>query len=343
MLSSSGSGRSPRLRSVSRSSRFVLLVCGSIASGLLIASGADERSSRNEYVRRSGAHARNLRSGGVRSRDVVVASPCPPVVAGQIYRFIDGIDSCMIPMGAGDLAKELNDPWGALVLRKNAGGAGPWPGSVAEIVEAMAAVSASNQFQQFSYLLGEGSQIPTTIAPRTGNRDLRYVVTWGPSIASPSVFLAPLPPGSRPASRRRSSRSSPSTPPSRSSTITSTSAIRPSRATRARPEPGVGRATPRTRGAPRTVGRGCFACHLNGGLNMKELTPPWNNWQSPQASVNEAVVPPAVAIDPLFLNLSGADKFQQAFQGRSSTWASGSSGMRSRGSRLATRPSCSDA
>lgn len=48
---------------------------------------------------------------------------------------------------------------------------------------------------------------------------------------------------------------------------------------------------------------------------MKELTPPWNNWQSPQASVNAAVVPPEVAIDPLFINLSGADKFQQAFQG----------------------------
>ena len=111
--------------------------------------GADEKRPRNEYTQRSGARARSLRGGGVRPLDAV-ASPCPPVAAGQIYRFIDGIDACMTPMAAGDLAGELNDPWGALVLRKNAGGAGPWPGSVADVVHAMAAVGASNQFQQFS-------------------------------------------------------------------------------------------------------------------------------------------------------------------------------------------------
>ena len=255
MLNSSGMAGSSSRRSVWCSSRLVLLVCGLIASGLLITSGAEEKSSRNEYARRSGAHARMLLGGGVRPQDVVVASPCPPVVAGQIYRFIDGIESCMIPMAAGDLATELNDPWGALVLRKNAGSAGPWPASVADIVNAMGSVSASNQLQQFSYLVGEGTQIPTTIARRTGNRDLRYVITWGPSIASPSVFLTPPPPGSRPASRRRFSRSSPSTRPSRNSIITSTSAIRPSRTTRARQNPGAGRATPRSRGRRRRSAR----------------------------------------------------------------------------------------
>jgi hypothetical protein len=172
MLNSSGVPGSSSRRSVWSSSRSALLVCGLVASGLLIASGADDKGSRNEYARRSGAHARELRAGRVRPQDVVV-SPCPPVVAGQIYRFIDGIDNCMIPMAAGDLTTELNDPWGALVLRKNAGGAGPWPASVADIVSAMGSVSAGQQLQQFSYLVGEGTQIPTTIAPRTGNRDLR--------------------------------------------------------------------------------------------------------------------------------------------------------------------------
>src|ERR1700734_1084082 len=126
MWNPSGSAGSSNRRSVIPSSRFVLLVCGFIESSLLITSGTDEQIFRNEYARRSGAHARMLRDDEVRPRDVVVASPCPPVVAGQIYRFIDGIDRCMIPMEAGDLAKELNDPWGALVLRKNAGGAGLW-------------------------------------------------------------------------------------------------------------------------------------------------------------------------------------------------------------------------
>ena len=315
MLNSSGMAGSSSRRSVWRSSRLVLLVCGLIASGLLITSGADEKSSRNEYARRSGAHARKLRGGGVRPQDVVVASPCPPVVAGQIYRFIDGIDSCMIPMAAGDLATELNDPWGALVLRKNAGGAGPWPASVADIVNAMGSVSASHQLQQFSYLVGEGTQIPTTIAPRTGNRDLRYVITWGPSIASPSVFLSAVPAGVSPgqpapflqiiafdATKQKFNYYQ---------YISNSSVTNDAGTTKSWSWAGD---TSFAR-APQTVGQGCFRCHLNGGLNMKELTPPWNNWQSPQASVNAAVVPPEVAIDPLFLNLSGADKFQQAFEG----------------------------
>ena len=343
MLNSSGMAGSSSRRSVWRSSRLVLLVCGLIASGLLITSGAEEKSSRNEYARRSGAHARMLLGGGVRPQDVVVASPCPPVVAGQIYRFIDGIESCMIPMAAGDLATELNDPWGALVLRKNAGGAGPWPASVADIVNAMGSVSASNQLQQFSYLVGEGTQIPTTIAPRTGNRDLRYVITWGPSIASPSVFLSAAPAGVSPGQ------------PAPFLQIIAFDAtkqkfnyyqyISNSSVTN---DPGTTKSwswagdTSFAR-APQTVGQGCFRCHLNGGLNMKELTPPWNNWQSPQASVNAAVVPPEVAIDPLFLNLSAPTNSSKPSRGPSSTWASGSSGLRSRGSRSAIRPNCSAA
>ncbi|WP_435019959.1 hypothetical protein TA3x_001568 [Tundrisphaera sp. TA3] len=302
-------------RSATRPVRFALLICAGIAAGPPASSRADDNPSRNEYDRRSGSHARTLRLREPRAHLLTAAAPCPPVSAGQIYRFIDGIDDCLVPMAAGDLAKELNDPWGALVLRKNAGGAGPWPGSVADIVAAMSAVSTTSQFQQFSYLLGEGTQIPTTIAPRTGNRDLRYVVTWGPSIASPGVFLSAAPAGV-----------SPGQPPPFLQVIAFDATkqkynyyqyVSNSDVSN---DPGATRTwswagdTSFARD-PRTVGRGCFACHLNGGLNMKELTPPWNNWQSPQASVNPAVVPPEVAADPLFLNLSGADKFQQAFQG----------------------------
>jgi hypothetical protein len=234
---------------------------------------------------------------------------------GQIYRFIDGIDRCMMPMVDPQPAKELNDPWGSLVLRKNAGGAGPWPGSVADIVSAMASVNSSNQFQQFSYLVGEGTQIPTTIAPRTGNRDLRYVITWGTSITSPSVFLSAAPAGVSPGEPAPFLQVIAFDPMKQKFNyyqyISNSSVTSDQGTTRTWSWAGD---TSYAR-MPQTVGRGCFACHLNGGLNMKELTAPWNNWQSPQASVNAAIVPPEVATDPLFLKLSGADKFQQAFQG----------------------------
>ena len=75
MLNSSGLAGSSGRRLIWRSKRSVLLVCGLIASGLLMTSGADEKSSRNEYARRSGAHARFLRGNEVRALEVRLASP----------------------------------------------------------------------------------------------------------------------------------------------------------------------------------------------------------------------------------------------------------------------------
>jgi hypothetical protein len=141
------------------------------------------------------------------------------------------------------------------------------------------------------------------------------VLTWGPSIASPGVFLSAAPAGVSPGKPAPFLQVIAFDPNKQKFNyyqyISNSSVSRDQGTTRTWSWAGD---TSYARMA-KTVGRGCFACHLNGGLNMKELTAPWNNWHSPQASVNAAVVPPDVATDPLFLNLSGADKFQQAFQG----------------------------
>jgi hypothetical protein len=238
------------------------------------------------------------------------------VTAQQIDRFIVGQDTCMAAMTSQEIEAELNDWYATLVLRPNAGGQGPWPDNVADIVAAISQAAAAQglNFQQFSYMVGEGSQIPTSVTPNTSNRDLRYVVTWGPSGQTPVLYLSAIPAGAEGG-----------TPPLFLQVISFN------------PQNGfynyyqyvnnqdVGNGPGGTRTwswggngsmafQSATAGQGCFTCHRNGGLNMKELTAPWNNWSSTQAAINPANVPAAVTQDPLFQNLSGAPQLQSSFQ-----------------------------
>lgn len=56
---------------------------------------------------------------------------------------------------------------------------------------------------------------------------------------------------------------------------------------------------------------------------MKELVPPWNNWNSPSAAISPGNVPAAVANDPLYAALNGADALQNNFQGLQSRYTQG--------------------
>jgi hypothetical protein len=60
-----------------------------------------------------------------------------------------------------------------------------------------------------------------------------------------------------------------------------------------------------------SAGRGCFSCHRNGGLNMKELKAPWNNWHSQLALIRAGNVPTGVASDPLFREASNAESLER--------------------------------
>jgi hypothetical protein len=270
----------------------------------------------NRYSSRKGVRpyvAANRNAAGLEA----AATPCPPPVPQQLYRFVAGIDRCMTRMTRDELSRELNDPWAKEVLRKNAGGVGTWPTTVPEIVSAITASQGTSAFEQFSYLVGEGTQVPISIAPRAGNRDLRYVLTWGPSGSTPAIYLSGSPPGV-----------APNQPPPFLQVIS----FDPQKQAfnyyqyidnfdvGADANPGkvktwswAGDSSHSRR--LESAGRGCFLCHRNGGLNMKELTPPWNNWHSPQASVSSTVIPQGVASDPLFIALAGADRFQTVFQG----------------------------
>ncbi|MEY3221712.1 MAG: hypothetical protein RLZZ203_568, partial [Cyanobacteriota bacterium] len=52
---------------------------------------------------------------------------CPPAPAGKMYRFIEGIDKCLVPLSQSEL-EELNDPFATKILRK-----GIYPDTVADL------------------------------------------------------------------------------------------------------------------------------------------------------------------------------------------------------------------
>src|SRR4051812_29244187 len=105
-----------------------------------------------------------------RAASAAGAAACAEVVPGKIHRFVEGVDACLAPMADAEVAARLNDPFATTVLRRNT-----FPDSVATVVTAVGATNTG--LQQSSFLVGEGSQVPVTVAPREDPRDLRYVVT----------------------------------------------------------------------------------------------------------------------------------------------------------------------
>jgi hypothetical protein len=272
--------------------------------------GAAARQEPPRDLRRTGTwYQRRLRTAALADQ-----APCPAVQAGQIYRFVAGPDACMAPMSADSVAAELNDAWAVNVLRPNAGGAGPWPDSVAGIVSAIGASPAA--YAPVSYMVGEGSQIPPSVTPVSSARDLRYVVTFGTSSANPAIFVSARPAGVQGG-----------TPPGFLQVISydpqkrkynyyqyvnnaDVNAPQGPDSTRTWAWAGdSGGATD-----PQTTEQGCFQCHLNGGLNMKERTFPWNNWNSSAALIPPTNVPAAVQQDPLFQHLTGANQLETVFE-----------------------------
>lgn len=227
---------------------------------------------------------------------------CAPVTDDKLWRFIEGVDVCPSPLADADAARELNDPWGAQVLRAKV-----FPTTVDAIVAAVAAKLPTMVANQKSYVVGEGSQVPVLVAPREDGRSLRYVVTWGES-TSPSVFLSALPGGDSSflqviawdSTKNRYNFYEYSTK-----------------------QPGWMWAGDSSfaRGAE-TLGRGCFDCHHNGTVLMKELSTPWNNWHSMLAPIDPGVVPEAVAAEALFKHVATGDLLEASVRGGWNTYHS---------------------
>jgi len=61
-------------------------------------------------------------AGNLFASTKVISAPaskvsCPPALEGQIYRFIEGMDKCLVPLSKSETAK-LNDPFAKKLLRQ---------------------------------------------------------------------------------------------------------------------------------------------------------------------------------------------------------------------------------
>jgi hypothetical protein len=293
-----------------------------VAAGV-VGPGADETRSDNDFSQR--ISTRRASSGTLPSRSrpitgtTITAANCTDAKPYNPYRFIAGVDPCLQSLSAADLA-QLQDPFAVNVLQKGVGQPDLWPSSVERIVSLLSAVAG---FNQHSYMLGEGSQITANVVSRDASRNLRYVITWGTG-SSPSVFLSATPTGTHP------DRPAPFLQvigfDQKKNIFNYYQYV--SNDDVSTPGDGATRTwvwsgdSTWSRNTP-SAGQGCFACHINGALNMKELVTPWNNWNSPRASISAGDIPAAVATDPLYAGLNGADALQANFEGLQSRYTQG--------------------
>jgi hypothetical protein len=153
----------------------------------------------NEFARRALMRQSSTGASVNESRSTIAAAVpahrCSDAAPFTAFRFIEGVDSCLQPLSAGDLA-QLRDPFAVNVLQKGVGQPNRWPSSVEQIVSLVSAVPGFAANQK-SYLVGEGSQITARVAHRDAPRNLRFIITWG-ATSSPSVFLSAAPTGTHP-------------------------------------------------------------------------------------------------------------------------------------------------
>ena len=237
------------------------------------------------------------------------AQQCPSVQTDKLYRFVDGEDhGCAIPMTQEDIQEELHDPFWTGILSK-----GNWPSTVAEFETAVN--KAFPSWSLSAFLVGEGMQVPVSVVDRDANRDLRYVLAWGIPNDTPSIFLSARPPqvqgGTTETALDIISLDSQKHSFNFYQFINSEK--------RYAPPPATWTWSGDSHSAWRSssAAKGCFRCHLNGGLNMKELEAPWNNWHanSPGQLVNPANVPAALVSDSLFKNLVSAQLLETVVKG----------------------------
>ncbi len=231
---------------------------------------------------------------------------CEPVVQGKMYRFIEGLDSCLIPLSDSEL-ETLNDPFVKEIL-----GEGSYPVTAQDID---GIIKEKLGYTPAVYFAGEGAQIPTTVAARDLPRGLRYSITWGETENDSKIMLAKLSPAFNEiedlglieiVSYDQQSKEydyyflTPQIGYSYDSSVS----------------PYVWAWSGKTSNAQQaeTIGQGCFRCHHNGVPIMREIELPWSNWQSQRANISSEFLPEEVASESLFLQRRGAEVFEQVIR-----------------------------
>jgi len=214
----------------------------------------------------------------------------------RISREIKGIDPMRREMSDAEIAAELNDPLALLVLRKNV-----FPANLQELLTAIDNQNAApgGLPAQSVFLVGEGSQIQFNAGNQNVVRQLRFIIgrqSPGRDVdllisvgagGAPDGFLQVIGWDSLKNAFNYYERAGTAT------------WVWLGDSNHALQDP--------------TRVKGCFQCHVNGTLLMKELALPWNNWHSQSATISPSILAPADALrtDPLFLQALQGGKAAQ--------------------------------
>jgi hypothetical protein len=186
----------------------------------------------------------------------------------------------------------LNDLWGKEILRQ-----GKFPQEVKDSQEAIA--KANPNLTEKIYLVAEGGQIPLSVAPRDKNRDPRLAITW-----KSDGILSTLLSGN------------PGTKTGFLQVIAWDPQKKKFNYYELNSEKNWSWAGDSSHARqPKFMGQGCFDCHHNGSVIMKELKSPWNNWTSMKATIDLSFLPEMVAKDPNLSQLIGAEKLESDIEG----------------------------
>ena len=216
----------------------------------------------------------------------------------RIMREVQGLDAVRREMTDAEVAAELNDPLALLVLRRNV-----FPATLDNLLSTLDSLNGTPGAlpTQSVFLVGEGSQIQFSTASANVRRQLRFVITrqGGSNVdllisvgagGAPGGFLQVI--GWDRVKNAFNYYE-------RAGTATWV---------------WLGDSDHSLRDATR--GKGCFQCHINGALLMKELKLPWSNWHSQSATVSASILAPddSLRTNRLFLQALQGGRAAQDLQ-----------------------------
>lgn len=224
-------------------------------------------------------------SAAAERKRIVVIDPADQALEDEtpnrINREVKGIDPARREMTDAEIAAELNDPLALLVLRKEV-----FPSSLDDLLKTLDAQNGipGGLPTQTVFLVGEGSQVRFTAATANLTRQLRFVIgrQGGTNVdlfisvgagGAPDGFLQVIGWDSKKNAFNYYERGGTNT------------WVWLGDSNHSLQEP--------------ARGQGCFQCHVNGTLLMKELKLPWNNWHSQSQAISASILAPA---DPLRTN-----------------------------------------
>ena len=232
------------------------------------------------------------------------SAPCPAVSPDQLYRNVGGIDSCPVPLGEAELAA-LTDPFATALLQQ-----GEIPGSLPHLD---VLINSALGWRATVYVAGDGAHIPLDVASRTDPRYMRYIMTWGENEFDIQIAAVKFGAAEEIATLEIMALDE--------STGGFNYYVLGHQEGVDNPEQFLSWAGHTNQAfEPETQNEGCFACHHNGQLLMKEIETPWANWNSQRFWMSASMVSPEMASEPYFVTRRGAEVLDAAIRGHTQNY-----------------------